>query len=72
MLEIPEQAASLHMSSVILWANGLVTVFDEQGQQMPEFQGQFHAVRTQINVVFSGNWEYADWRRGIIQWEPLS
>lgn len=71
MREIPEQAASLHMHSVILWTNGMCMVFDDQGQQMPEYQGYFEAVAPRINAVFRGSWEYGDWRRGIISATPL-
>jgi len=71
MIEIPEQAASLHMSSVILWTNGIVMVFDDRGQQMPAYQGYFEAVAPRINAVFRGAWEYGDWNRGIISNAPL-
>lgn len=71
MIFIPEQAASLHIHSVILWTNGMVMSFDHQGQQMPEYQGPFERVATRINAVFSGSWEYGDWRRGIICNVPL-
>lgn len=68
---LPERAASLHITSVILWTNGMVMVFDEQGQQMPELQGVFEVVASRINAVFRGPWEYGDWRRGIICNTPL-
>jgi hypothetical protein len=71
MIEIPEQAASLHMSSVILWTNGNCMVFDDQGQQMPEYQGMFEVVAPRINAVFRGAWEYGDWNRGILSATPL-
>lgn len=51
MKEIPERAASLHMRSVILWTNGNCMVFDDQGQQMPEYQGRFEVVAPRINVI---------------------
>ncbi len=69
--EIPEQAASLHMREVILWTNGNCMVFDDKGQQMCEFQGIFENAAPRINAVFSGNWQYGDWRRGIIQSVPF-
>jgi hypothetical protein len=38
------------ISEVIKLANGMVLVFDEKGEQMPEFQGRYEAVRTKILV----------------------
>jgi hypothetical protein len=58
---LPQQAASKHMSGVILWSNGQVMVFDDQGQQMPEFQREFEEAAPLINAVFNGTWEYGDW-----------
>lgn len=57
---LPEQAASLHMHSVILWSNGLCMVFDDNGQQMPYYQGYFEGVVHKINNVFRGAWEYGN------------
>lgn len=71
MIELPERAASLHISSVILWTNGIVMVFDHDGQQMPAFQGYFERVAPRINAIFRGSWEYGDWRRGIISSVPI-
>jgi hypothetical protein len=71
MIELPEQAASLHISEVILWTNGIVMVFDDKGEQMPAFQGFFEEVAPRINAVFRGDWEYGDWRRGIIASAPI-
>jgi hypothetical protein len=68
---LPERAASLSMTSVILWTNGTVMVFDEQGQQMPYYQGVFEGVAHKINNVFCGAWEYGNWNRGIICDVPL-
>ncbi len=71
MIEIPEQAASLHMSMVILWTNGNIMVFDDLGQQMSAYQGSFEAKAPLINVVFRGAWKYGDWNAGIITSVPL-
>ncbi len=71
MLELPEQAASLHMKMVILWSNGMVAVFNEVGEQMPEYQGLFERVAPRINAVFRGAWKYGDWNRGILSNTPL-
>jgi len=72
MIELPQQAASLHMQTVILWSNGMVMVFGDDGQQMPEYQGIFEIVAPRINAVFRGSWEYGDWRRGILSDTPLT
>lgn len=69
--ELPERAASLHMKTVILWTNGNVMVFNDQGEQMPEYQGQFEHVARHINSVFSGTWEYGDWNARILCGVPL-
>lgn len=33
---------------VTRWSNGMVTVFDENGQQLPEYQGKYEDVREKI------------------------
>ncbi|SRR6266571_3195266 len=58
---LPKRAASLHISSVIMWTNGVCSVFDTNGDPMPELQGMFEKVAPFINAVFSGVWEYGDW-----------
>lgn len=72
MRELPERAASLHITTVILWSNGLCMVFDDAGQQMPELQGEFERVAPLINAVFRGAWEYGDWGKGVLSDTPLS
>lgn len=69
--ELPQRAASLHIDMVILWTNRLCMVFDDQGEQMPEYQGIFERVAPRINAVFAGAWTYGDWRRGILSDVPL-
>jgi hypothetical protein len=36
------------ITSVILWTNGMLTVFDERGQQLPEYAGRFEEVWQRI------------------------
>ena len=36
------------ISEVIKFENGMVLVFDEKGEQMPEFQGRYQDVRVKI------------------------
>ena len=67
MIELPEQAASLHMSMVILWTNGMLMVFDEFGEQMPYFQGRYEEKAPLIHAVYRYAWKYGDWNRGIIR-----
>ena len=71
MIELPEQAASLHMSMVILWSNSMCMVFSDTGEQMPEFQGRVEVVAPLINAVYRGPWKYGDWNKGIISDYPL-
>jgi len=33
---------------VVKWSNGMVTVFDQFGRQLPEFQGEWEEKKTQI------------------------
>jgi hypothetical protein len=68
---LPEVAASLHMREVILWTNGNVMVFDDAGQQMPEYQGPFPVKAPLINNVFSGKWHYGDWRGRLLSDAPI-
>lgn len=44
------------VTEVILWQNGMVMVFDQFGDQMPDYQGKVDDVRDNINRVFSGKW----------------
>lgn len=71
MKKLPERAASLHVKTVILWTNGTVAVFDDKGEQMPEYQGVFEMKAPLINAVFRGAWEYGNWNAGIICGVPL-
>ena len=36
------------ISDVIKFQNGMVMVFDEQGEQIPEYQGRYEEVRDKI------------------------
>ena len=48
---------------VILYANGMVVVFDRYGQQMPELQGRYDEVKDKIRAVYQGPWCFGVWRR---------
>lgn len=49
------------ITSVILWSNGTVMVFDQEGEQMPAFQGKLEEVKPRIDATFTGRWESGDW-----------
>jgi hypothetical protein len=69
LIEIPERSATLHMNAVILWRNNMVMVFDDQGHQMCEYQGEYYAVRNIIDNIFMGSWEYEGHNGAIISYE---
>lgn len=55
------------ITRVILWTNMQVMVFDQDGQQMPEYQGAFTAeLEAKINREFRGVWEFRDWKRDVL------
>ena len=54
------------ISKVIQWSNGMVTVFDGEGNQMPEFQGKRSEAVAKLKLLRSefggvqfriGSWE---------------
>jgi hypothetical protein len=54
------------IAHVIRFTNGMVMVFDEQGEQMPEYQGRFEDVRQKLmdatdNLTL---FQEADWCSG--------
>lgn len=55
------------IKKVIHWANGMVMVFDENGKQMPEYQGIYEEVKDKILKDSNENTEFAggNWSRGI-------
>ncbi len=62
VLLLPEKAASLrHITHVYLWQNGLCMVFDQFGEQMPEYQGRYENVADKINAVYRGVWYSGNW-----------
>lgn len=56
---------------VYRWANGMVMVCDQDGQQMPEYQGLFEYVREKIerdapkDAQFNGWTEPVKWPRNF-------
>ena len=54
------------ISHVILWTNGMVAVFDTQGQQMAEYHGYYGEVKDKILATYSGMWLLAEWQNGVL------
>jgi hypothetical protein len=66
MIAIPEQAASLHMQTVIVWQNGLTMVFSDTGQQMPDYQDAVETgILRRIENVFRGRIAQGIWNVGV-------
>lgn len=56
------------ITDVYVWQNGMVTTFDQFGQQMPQFQGPKEEVLLKIKAVYSGHInENCVWPRGHFQ-----
>ena len=52
----------LIITTVIEWQNGMVMVFDQNGEQMPEFQGRVTDVKDKIVAAAPGVvWEKRRW-----------
>ncbi len=56
-----EQERDPRIKTVILWQNGMVMVFGQDGQQLPEYQGPVEEVRDKIKRAYAGQWEYKVW-----------
>ena len=64
------------IKKAILWTNGMVMVFDEKGEQMPEYQGQYSEVKDKIlkastpETVFTfGQWNEGEFVVDKERWE---
>lgn len=53
----------LKITNVYHFTNGMVMVFDQHGQQMPEFQGKYEEVIEKIRENFTGEILYGSWRQ---------
>jgi hypothetical protein len=52
------------ITSVILWTNGMLTVFDERGQQLPEYAGRFEEVWQRIYAEApAARWQIGHYRQ---------
>lgn len=58
------------IASVILWGNGMVMVFDQRGEQMPDYQGRLPNVRDAIlrDATPETVFEHGVWRQGTTAW----
>ena len=61
LVELSPLQAGDTIGSVILWTNGMVTVFNQRGEQLPTYSGKLEQVKATIDVAFSGAWESGDW-----------
>lgn len=56
------------IKDVIKWSNGMVMVFNENGEQMGQFQGKYEDVKERIlknDASKFTEYFYADWRGGL-------
>jgi hypothetical protein len=53
---------------VILWSNGMVTVFGKDGEQIPDYQGRFLDERQNIlsNAPDSARFQMGQWGGGMV------
>ena len=49
------------ITSVYAFGNGMCMVFDQHGQQMPEYQGRTEEMRERIRAVYDGPIVDAAW-----------
>lgn len=63
-LAFDEDTVLGEIRKVYKWQNGMVMVFDQFGEQMPDYQGRYEEVREKILSDASVKTEFfvADWR----------
>lgn len=49
------------IKSVTVFQNGMAMVFDQSGQQMPEYQGLWSEVRDKVTAAYDGEIVGAVW-----------
>lgn len=54
-----------YICKVIIWSNGLVMVFDQFGEQMPEYQGKEEEKIPEIRKVYAGIIDKGVWNQSI-------
>lgn len=70
MLELPEIAVSAHIAEVIVWQNDMVMVFDDKGNQMPDYQGPYKQVQRKIRNVYNGLLTFGNWHTKKLSNDP--
>ena len=64
MNDTPTPSYEPRITHVYLWQNGMVTAFDQHGQQMPDYQGPVEEVEAKIKAVYDGPWHGGNWQTG--------
>lgn len=60
------------VKSAYLWANGMLMVFDENGQQIPEYQGPVGEVGDKLAAVFPrSQWHHGSWHHHVTDPEGI-
>ena len=54
------------ITQVILWTNGECSVHDQNGEQIPEYQGHYGEVKDKICQDFHREWQLAEWDKGLL------
>lgn len=54
------------ITTVMRFKNGMVMVFDEKGEQMPEFQGRFEEVHERIEQTAGEKTKFIGWETPIL------
>ncbi len=44
----------------------MVSVFDQDGVQMPNYQGHYGEVKDRIMALYRDKWELAEWDKGVL------
>lgn len=59
------ESSEAKITNVYNWANGMTMVFDQHGQQMPEYQGRTEEVMPRIRAAgFTDHIPISQWPRG--------
>lgn len=55
--------------TVYLWANGMLMVFDDNGEQMPQYQGPMRSYLGPVlrDATPETEWRIGSWRHGAVE-----
>lgn len=58
----------MKITQVTLWSNGMLMVFGDDGQQVPEYQGRAieHLAPLLAAAPETCRWQIGDWRNGVV------